>query len=169
MRPTTRHVALAASVLVLSVAMSGCLTVYPAKALFTGEGAGESVPMQVVVAYEQMHTASNPQDGGSETRTVFVPTGSDRVTIDVYAKLTSLPPWADQFDTRHFDFTVTDGAGTAWADIHLRNNSTTKTIHVDGPRTGGWTVTLNYNLQGNIPGLPADQFRVQVLVSQPAG
>lgn len=168
MRASPRQAALALAVLAMAVSMSGCLTVYPAKALFTGEGSENALPMELVVVYERALTAQNLQDAGSETRTIFVAPLSERVTISVYAKLTSLPPPADQFDTRHFDFTVTDGAGTAWISVHLKNNSTQKTVNVDGPRAGGWTVTLNYNLQGNIPGLPADQFQVQVLVSQPA-
>ncbi|HEX9708724.1 MAG TPA: hypothetical protein VGB42_01925 [Candidatus Thermoplasmatota archaeon] len=168
MRASPRRAALAATVVLLSVALSGCLTVYPAKALFSGEGGGNEVPIELVVAYEQEVTASTFPTSGSDTRTIFVPPLSERVTISVYAKLTSVGAPLEEIDKRHFDFTVADGAGTAWVDVHLRNNSTQKTIIVEGPRPGGWTVTLNYLLQGGVPGFPSDQFHVQVLVAQPA-
>jgi hypothetical protein len=165
-RATLRHAALAGAVLLLSVGLSGCLTVYPAKALFTGEGGGESVPIELVVAYEMERTADAPLVSGADLRTVFVPPFSESVTITVYAKLTSAGSLFEGLDPRHFDFTVADGTGTAWVDVHLRNNSTQKNVLVEGPRPGGWTVSLTYEMQG-LPGVPADQFQVQVLVAQP--
>jgi hypothetical protein len=168
--PSARLAALSAAVLLLAVGSSGCLTVYPAKALFSGPAPGSQGPPILVVAFEEEF---RPPDTGiysdSLTRTVFVPPGSEHVQIAVFAKLTSVPPEFEPIDTRHFDFTVSDGGGTAWVDVHLRNNSTLKDVIVDSPRPGGWTVTLNYQLQAiGVVGVPADQFDVQVVVAQPA-
>jgi hypothetical protein len=87
----------------------------------------------------------------------------------VSAKLTPWPPPFNQFDPAHFDFTVTDGNGTAWVDVHLKSNDTEKKVLVSGPRPGGWTVTLSYEIcEGSLPGIKIDdQFNTQVIVRQP--
>jgi len=167
-KPALRRATVAALVVALAVSMSGCITVYPFRsAIAASEGPG-NLDFIVVVAYELEVEASMLQQSGSDSRAIFVPEYSEHVTIFVQATLTSVPDIGG-LDTRHFDFSVADGNGTAWVDIHLRNNSTNKEVLVQGPRPGAWTVTLSYQISDVlIPGYNIhDQFLVRVLVRQP--
>jgi hypothetical protein len=168
-KPALRQATVAALVATLAVSMSGCITVYPFRsAIAASEGPG-NLDLIVVVAYEREFEASTciPPDSGSDSRAVYVPEFSEYVAIFVQAKLSSIPAGFESIDSRQFDFTVADGNGTEWVDIHLRNNSTQKELIVQGPRPGAWTVTLSWAMC-SLPGAKIqDGFLVRVLVRQP--
>ena len=169
MKPALRQAAVAALVVALAVSMSGCITVYPFRsAIAASEGPG-NLDYIVVVAYEREFEASDciPPDSGSDSRSVYVPEFSEYVAIFVQAKLSSIPAGFESIDSREFVFTVADGNGTEWVDIHLRNNSTQKEVIVQGPRPGAWTVTLTWGMSSCPPTSVQDNFLVRVLVRQP--
>lgn len=163
--------AFGAATLLLAVATAGCITVFPGRSAVTTDPRTSTLDYLPVIAFEhQEDPEPTGCPAGTDSRTIFVPQLARAVTVDVHAKITSVgEPLASQ-DFRHFDFTVADGEGTLWVDIHLRNNGTDKQLTIEGPRPGGWTVTLSWNIC-NIPapGSPIkDEFRVLVVVQQPA-
>lgn len=161
--------AVAALAVVLAVSLSGCLTVFPAKSLLTTDPRGSSLVFATVLAYENVQDPEGVcPTAGSDSRPVYVPEKSERVTLLVQAHLTSVPPELDPIDTRHFDLTIADGSGLVWVDVHLRNNDTQREVVVEGPRPGAWTVLLSWELCDNSFFNIHDQFLVQVVVKQPA-
>lgn len=161
--------AAAALVLLLGVSLGGCLTVFPAKSLLMTDPRGSSLVFENRLAYEAIGEPEGGCVAGSDSRPIYVPERSQRVTVFVQAHITSIPPEFASVDPRHFDLTITDGANLVWVDVHLRNNDSQEEVVVDGPRPGAWTVTISWEIcEGNFIIVKAnDQFRVQVVVRQP--
>jgi hypothetical protein len=171
MARTARMAALAAAVLLAGVALSGCITVFPARSAVNTDPRASTMTFLPTVAYERQEDPHNECVSGTDTRTIFVPQLARAVLLDIHGHITSVgEPFASQ-DFRHLDFTVADGSGTVWAEIHLRNNDTDKKLTIEGPRPGGWTVAVSWNIcDGTIPGIVRadDNFRFLVVVTQPA-
>jgi hypothetical protein len=171
MAAPARLVALAFATLLLGVGLSGCITVFPGRSAVTSDPRASSMTFLPAIVFEH---AENPQNqcpsSGTDSRTIFVPQLSKSVLIDIHAHITSVgEPFASQ-DFRHIDFTVADGDGNQWADIHVKNNDSDKKLTIEGPRPGGWTVTLAWSIcDGNAIVVKADDnFRIIIVVTEPA-
>jgi hypothetical protein len=163
------------AVVALAVAASGCIAIYPVKNLLNTDPGASGIVFENHLAYELVVNPTSGCLAGSDARGILVPQRSQWVRVYVLAKISPLPPIVpaglEDLLNRHFDLTVQDGNQTAWLEVHLKANDTQKDILVEGPRPGGWTVTLSYNLCDlDVPGLKIDdQFIVRVTVRQPAG
>ena len=56
-----------------------------------------------------------------------------------------------------------------WVEVHLKNSDVEKRLTIEGPRPGGWTVTLSYTVcdADAAPFKIDDQFDVLITVRQP--
>lgn len=159
------------AVVVLALSSSGCLTVYPLRSFLSTDPRAASLPYENHIAYERKEnpTVTGECPSGAETRGILVPQRSQWVNIYVLAKITPAPGVAQPVDPRHFDFTVVDGNNTVWMEIHFKNSDVEKRLTIEGPRPGGWTVTLSYAIcELDFPPLKVDdQFDVLITVRQP--
>lgn len=144
-----RLAAVAGATLLLGVALAGCITVFPAKDAVTSDPRANSMTYLPVIAFEHQEDpppGPPPCVSGTDSSTVFVPQHTKSVTLDIHVHMTSISePFASAIN-HHLDFTVADGDGVKWADIHLDNNGTDKKLTIDGPKPGGWTVSLVWNV-----------------------
>jgi hypothetical protein len=169
MSTQARLVALAFGTLLLGVGLSGCITVFPGRSAVTTDPRASSMTFLPVVAFEHMEAPHNEcPSSGTDSRTIFVPQLAKNVIIDIHAHITSVgEPFASQ-DFRHIDLTVADGEGNTWADIHVKNNDSDKKLTIEGPRPGGWSVTLAWSICDLPVAKADDNFRIIIVVTQPA-
>ncbi len=173
MVPAPKILAAAAASVLLGVALGGCITVFPARDTVTTDPRASSLPFANVEAYARKEEAAPGATlgctGASESRLFYVPQYSEKVTAFVTASLKPPPAPADQAVNQHFDFTLKDGEGVVWIEIHLKGNDTNKQLTIEGPRPGGWNVELAWNLcKAPAPLNIDDSFSVAVVVRQPA-
>jgi hypothetical protein len=159
----------ALAVVLLAVSVSGCLSVFPAKSLLSNDPRASSVEYGNILAYERKAdpTMIGCEDG-TDVRGVYVPERSEFATVSVFIRITPAQG-VDQFIGRHFDLTVEDGTGEAWVEVHETAGDLLKDFRIDGPRPGGWTVTLSYRICefDNAPFRIDDQLKVQMIVREP--
>lgn len=170
MRRRLAPAAAAAAILLMGVSLSGCIVVFPAKTAVTTDPRAGSLDYLPVIAFEEHDepTGSINCSSGAQTATVYVPQLTRSVILDLDLFLTSVSSPLPFNDPRHIDFTVEDGDGVLWADIHLKNNDTVRKVTIEGPRPGGWTVSLVWNICGNDFGVRVnDHLHVIVIVNQP--
>lgn len=154
-------------------ALSGCITVFPAKGLLSTDLTIASQPFANVEVY---HRAEKGPSGigclaSSDVRQFYVPQRSHSVTVDVRVSLTAAPSIGSLVINGSFDLVVKDGAGVVWVEVHEEGRSIEEKVVVEGPRPGAWSLQLSWKLcEASIPLVIQihDSFELSVVVNQPA-